>query len=383
MGIEFISPTNIVFKKGVLNNIHDIVSAYGSRFLIVNIQKDNENPEGLEKLRRALLRNGSGCIVYDELIGQPDTEQIDSAVYFAKKSHSDCIIAYGGMDSINTAKAISLLVNNPQFSADLISNAPDHLSPAMSLITVPYEPAFGEELSGFFTLLHATEGTRHCFQSSNVVPRECIVDSELFREFNQDDAGKYSSALFTIILEKYFSPQSNIICDTLLLKSIKIIHDNMKPFFQNPGNIDFLEQMLLGSIFGGLAMMNYPSGLTWAASQVLSIKTKISFHHSLPLLLPYVLDFFITENAEKMMNLSSIFSIEYSEKNKMECAVKSIDYIKALFSALNIPEKLSEFYITNQDTNDLAKDIADFKQIQYSPKRLFKDEIEALILSAI
>src|SRR4030042_1530356 len=142
---DFHLPTEIYIRPDIINNITEIASRYGSRVILLTTSDDLEIfHESIETISAHFKKADIGCIIYDELNGDPNTEEIDTAVSFIKKTNCDLIIGIGGTGAINSAKAVSLLTTNYMFANDLFSN-PRLSADPLPLLTVPTRPIFGLE----------------------------------------------------------------------------------------------------------------------------------------------------------------------------------------------------------------------------------------------
>ncbi|MES0491784.1 MAG: iron-containing alcohol dehydrogenase [Leptospirales bacterium] len=380
---DYFAPTKIVYEAGSAGKIGDIVKKYGSRFLIINIRKDNENPNGLDAIADAVTARTSGCVIHNDLIGDPDTEQIDSATFFARRSHADCIIAYGGIDTINTAKAVALLSNNSFFAADLFNKKPEIVNPPKPLIIVPTEPALGEELTGYFTLIDAETNIRRIYTNELIFPQACIYDVTLSSYIKSDSAARIGGAILAVAIERFFSPGTNPVIETLLTHVFQLLHESILPFYKDPSDQRGLKNIYWSSTMTGLSLVNVPNGLNWALALVLSNKTQLNFHHALSLMLPYVMEYYLTTVSEKYVAISRAFKRDIGDSSVIEAAIQAIEHIRNLFSSLNLPTRLSEFYINQQQIPEIAKEVATFPQLANSPKKLRQDEIESILLTAM
>ena len=380
---DFYSPTKVKFEAGSAKKLGNLISGFGTRFLIVNIRKDDQNPSGLVGLYDSLSSVSGGCVIYDELIGDPDTEQVDSATYFSARSHADCIVAYGGIDSINTAKAISLLVTNSIFSADLLTKPVESLNPPLPLVVIPTEPTLGEELSSYFTLVDAEDSTRKSFSTELTFPKACFYDTTLSNYITKNEAGKIGGALLSYSIERFFSPGSNVAVDTLLLQILRLMNGSILEYYNDPGHEKATRNIYWSSMMTGLTLMSSPNGLNWVLAQVLSARTQLDYHQALALMLPYVMEFYLTTCSEKYVQISHAFNLDRSGLSIIESAIQLIEFIRNLFSDLNLPSRLSEFYITKQQVHELATSAAKYPQLANSPRKLGADEIESILLTAI
>ena len=167
---DFHLPTEIYIRPNIINDIAGIISKYGSRVVIVTTADDFEvYNESIDQIAKALKKADIGCIVYDDLPQYPNTEEIDFAVSFTKKTNCDLIIGFGGVDSINSSKAISILTNNYMFCNDLFQKS-ELSKPPVPLITMPAHPVFGFEIAPLFYTNEIHDMTKKVFFDDDLYP---------------------------------------------------------------------------------------------------------------------------------------------------------------------------------------------------------------------
>ncbi len=149
---DFHLPSRIYIKQGIINEIRKIIPNFGSRVIVITTSKDLElYGSAVEVISRQLKDAGVGCIVYDGITVPPNTESIDTAAAYIKKTNCDLIIGFGSVDALNSAKALSILANNYIFCHDLLTN-PKITERPLKFITIPACPSFGFEIAPLFTL---------------------------------------------------------------------------------------------------------------------------------------------------------------------------------------------------------------------------------------
>lgn len=379
---DFYSPSKIVFETSP-PKIAEELKKFGNRFLLLNLRKENQSPGGMKNLREALNAVSGGCITHDEIIGLPDTEQIDSAVFFAKRAHVDCIIAYGGVETMNAAKAISILATNSFFAGDMFEQNEQNIQPPLPVITMPIEPCLGEEVTAFFSLLDANTYTRKLFSSEKIYPRICFIDPTLCNYLKPDDSARITGALLSTAIECIMRADNNMLTDTLLFHLVEILHKEANEYYKNPGHERTVRMLYWFSLLCGVSLMNLPNGINWTISQVLGTKTKINFQQALSLMIPYVMEYYLTSHANRYVLLARSMLQNTGEVSVAEAAIMSIEAIRKLFNSINLPTNLSEFYINKDHISDIAVDISKFTHIQGASKRIGAQEIESILTTAL
>ena len=225
---DFYIPTEIFIKQNLIADVGNIISQYGSKFVLITTSADFEQfPEVIETISQISTQHGIGCIIYDEIPQNPDTEYIDSAVYFTKKCNCDIILGFGGLESINSAKAVSLLANNNLFCKDLF-DASEVKSP-IPLITIPTQPIFGFEILPLFFLSEIREMTKMVYSHRSLFPKSTIIDPKISTTLDDEATANSGVSALSIATESVISSKSNDLINTYALKSIDLIFK--KQFF--------------------------------------------------------------------------------------------------------------------------------------------------------
>ncbi|MDH5720263.1 MAG: iron-containing alcohol dehydrogenase [Spirochaetia bacterium] len=379
---QFTLPAKIYFENKSFEKIANIIGGIGGRVLLLAIKKENHIPEKLEEFHGILSNQNEGCILYDELIGDPDTEQIDSATHFAKKAHADVLVAFGGIDTFNTAKAVSLLASNSFFAKDLITKAKTPKVDALPLITVPVEPSMGEEMSPGFCVIDAEESVRKYYYHEMLYPKAVCYDPALSSYVTIDKASRIGGALLAYAIEASISSNANPVTTTLANKVIENLHKNLASYYSDPKNEKISSDMMWASAMIGAAACSAPVGTAWAIAMGLSAEAQMDFHNSIALILPHVMEYFLTSSPGKYVSIARNLGEEVSEISVIEAAIKSVEGVRKLFSSINLPERLSEFDVTKQQIPQIARAALELPHISNSPRRLDQNEIESILLAA-
>lgn len=357
------------------------IAHYGRRPLLINVKSENKNPEELSIIKNGLQKHTEGAILYDDIEDIPSIEQIDSAIYFAKKSHVDSVVAFGGVKSFFAAKAISLLANNSVFTSDLVAGSGNPKNDALPLITIPVEPTLGEELTHGFVIRDRSNDRLIYYENDTLFPKAVFYDSQIISYINSDDAARIGGAMIVYAIESILAPQSNPFTSTLILKAIDSIKKNLPVFYQEPDNEKTLQNILWSSAMIGSSIISSPVGVTWAIAMALSLKSEISFQHGLTLMLPHVMEYYLTTAPAQFINVAKSLGEDVKDISVIEAAIKAVEGVRRLFLEVNLPTRLSEYNIEKKDLSGIASDAITFPQIENTPRKLVKNEVESILLA--
>ena len=380
--VDFYSPCKIHFELDSAFKIGGFIQNFGNRVLLINIRKENKNDEELQIIKNGLQKHSEGCIIYDDLYGDPDTEQIDSATYFAKKSHADMIIAYGGLDSFNTARAVSILATNSLFAKDLLNGRGKIKVPALPIISVPIEPTMGEELSNSFTLIDAESGVRRFFSHDSLFAKACFYDPKICNHLSSDEAAKVTGAQLAYAIESALSSKTSPLSTTMSLRAIDSMKKNMTALYRDPTEEKLITNVLWASSMIGMALPSSPLGVTWSIATALSTETRVDFHHGMSLILPHVMEYYLTAAPNRYVNIARSLEEDVKDISIIEAAIKAVEGVRKQYLEVNLPMRLQEFEVKKSELGTIAQVASTYSQLENAPRKLSKNEIESILVSA-
>ena len=378
---DFHIPTRIYIKEDILNDSGVIVSGYGSRAVIVTSHVDMELFEDtIKKITMFLTKAGVGWIIYDEITESPDTEQIDSAVYFIKKTQCDIIIAFGGIDSINAAKAISILVNNYFFCEELFDNP--KIQAPVKLITVPAYPVFGFEVIPMLFLTNIQNRHKSFYKNHSLYPEASIIDPRISSLADEEKTIGGAIGALAISTESVISKKNNGLINTLALRSIDLIFKNLPVIYRDPSNLAARTQLSLSSVMSGIAFSMAELSVTLAISMAICSSSDIILENSMGVILPHIMEYNLTSSPGKYVQMSKVMDEDVKDITVIEAAIKAVEGVRKLEMEVDIPQRLSQFNIPKTELSRIAEIAISYPFIENAPRPLSKNEIETILIAA-
>ncbi len=378
---EFHLPTQIYLREDILGDIGGIVRQYGTRAVFITTTRDLEMFEDIIlKISKSLAKAGVGWIIYDEISDTPDTEQIDSAVYFLKKTNCDTVLAFGGLDAINAAKAISLLANNYLFSEELFAN-PAVENP-INLIVIPAYPVFGFEVAPMLFLTDIHERHKQFYRNRVLYPRAAIIDPKISAVIDEEKSVGGAVAALAIATESVISKKNNGLLNTLALRSIDLIFKNLPVIFQEPANLAARNQLSLASVMTGIAFSIAELSVTLAISTAISSASAVSIENAMGVILPHIMEYNLTSSPGKYVQMSKVMDEDVKDITVIEAAIKAVEGVRKLELEMDVPQRLSQFELPKTELSRIAEIAIRYPFIENAPRPLSKNEIETILIAA-
>ena len=145
--MRFFLPTNIYIENDCVKNHADLLCAIGQRALIVTGHNSAAANGSLNDVTNTLIAGDIPYLIFSEVEENPSTDTVEKATQIAQKFNADFIIGIGGGSAIDAAKAVALLLVNPDINADEIHNAPNHPRNHAPVVAVPTTCGTGSEVT--------------------------------------------------------------------------------------------------------------------------------------------------------------------------------------------------------------------------------------------
>lgn len=378
---DFHLPTKVFINPDILSSAGEIIAPLGTRAIIITTSSDLEKMEKvIESVSRKVSSAGTSCIVYDEIPEIPNTEFVDSAAYFCKRTNCDLIIGFGGIESINAAKAVALLANNFMFCDDLFNDP--QVSPPITLVTIPTHPIYGFEILPLFYITDIHDFSKKVYRNNYLYPSATIIDPNIAITTNEEETAAAGICSLAIATESIISRITNDFTNTYSLKSIDLIFKHLTHAYKDPRNIQPRHPLAIASILSGVAFTTSYLSVALAIGMALSSKTNIPMDTAIALLLPHVMEYNLTSSPGRYVQMAKVMDEDVRDITVIEAAIKAIEGVRRIEMEVDIPQRLSQFDILKSEFTAVADIAVRYPFIENAPRPLNKDEIETILIAA-
>ena len=309
-----------------------------------------------QKVSEVLVKNKIPSVMFSDVTPEPTIRDVKNALNEFKRANADFILAIGGGSPIDTAKAVSVLATNPRY-ADIVSlqGHKDDLMAPIPLYAVPTTAGSASEVSKSFVITdEVTKKKIVCF-NDKILPIETFIDPDLHT--TMPDIITLSSGFdaLTHAIESLLSKKSNIFTKTLAREAIKLAVENLPICYDEPENLDAREKMAYAEYMAGLSYSNSGLGIAHSIAHALSGKVNIQHGIALSMVLPAVLKFNMYSSAvSEYKTIAEAFNLNTTGLKPEEVARLAIKEIEKFKNDFNIPKKLSDYGVKDEDLDILA-----------------------------
>ncbi|AHG78586.1 lactaldehyde reductase [Mannheimia varigena] len=342
--------------KGAIQHIvHEVKSRSFNKALVVT-DKDLIKFNVAQKVTSLLDAAGLPYEIFDEVKANPAVDVIKAGVEKFKASGADYLIAIGGGSPIDSAKAIGIIINNPEFS-DVLSLegvAPTHQK-CVPIIAVPTTAGTAAEVTINYVITDEEKKRKFVCVDVHDVPAVALVDPDMMESMPKSLAAATGMDALTHAIEGYITKAAWELTDALHLKAIELISRSLRGAVEkNPKDI---EGMALGQYVAGMGFSNVGLGVVHSMAHPLSAYYDTPHGIANAVLLPYVMEFNKNYTGEKYREIARAMGVKgVDEMTQEEYRNAAIQAVQQLSQDVGIPPKLHQIGVKEEDLVALSVD---------------------------
>ncbi|MFC1717298.1 iron-containing alcohol dehydrogenase family protein [Candidatus Poribacteria bacterium] len=355
MMFEMRFPTKIVFGQNCVDQIGAEACEYGDRALLVTGRSAMRKAGVVDKITDLLKASEFKEVhVYDQVEHDPSTETVDRGAELAREGGDDVVIGIGGGSALDAAKAIACMVKN-EVSVAEYQLGREIEQPGLPFIAIPTTAGTGAEITKNAVLTNKEKEIKQSVRSPLMIAKVAIVDPLLTVTMPPDVTAATGMDALTQAIESYVTLASNPISDTLALRAISLISQNLARAFTDGGDIDAREGMALGSLMSALAFANSSLGAVHGLAHPMGGLFDVPHGVSCALLLPYIMEYNLPVRITKYAQIAEAMGQNISEARSEEDAARmAVMAARELISLLQLPQHLRDVGIFQYDIITIA-----------------------------
>ncbi|MCM1223993.1 MAG: lactaldehyde reductase [Lachnospiraceae bacterium] len=320
--------------------------------------------------------------LYSDIKPNPTIENVKSGVAAYKKSKADYIIAIGGGSSMDTAKAIGIIINNPEYAdvRSLEGVAPTK-KPCVPIIAVPTTAGTAAEVTINYVITDAEKKRKFVCVDVHDIPVVAIVDSDMMSSMPKGLTASTGMDALTHAIEGYITKAAWEMTDMFHLKAIEIIARSLRGAVN--GEKDGREGMALGQYVAGMGFSNVGLGIVHSMAHALGAVYDTPHGVANAILLPTVMRYNAEATGEKYRDIAKAMGVTGVDEMTLSAARDAAcDAVAKLSADVGIPKDLKGI-VKEEDIDFLAQSAMDDACRPGNPKDPTKDDIIALYRSLL
>ena len=368
--------------KGAIQNIVPELTNRGFKKAFVVTDPDLVKFGVTSKVTSLLDEANFPYVVFDDIQANPTIQNVIDGVASYKEANGDVIIAIGGGSSIDTAKAIGIIITNPEFSdvRSLEGVAPTK-NPCTPIIAVPTTAGTAAEVTINYVITDVERNRKFVCVDTHDIPIVAVVDPDMMATMPASLTAATGMDALTHAIEGYITKGAWEMSDMFHLEAIRLIAKNLRGAVENTP--EGREGMALGQYIAGMGFSNVGLGIVHSMAHPLGALYDTPHGIANAIILPTVMEYNASETKEKYREIARAMGVKgVDEMSVEEYRKAAIDAVKQLSKDINIPSNLKDI-VKKEDIPFLAQSAMDDACRPGNPKNPTLDDIIKLYESLI
>ncbi|MBO5213455.1 MAG: lactaldehyde reductase [Clostridia bacterium] len=335
-----------------------------------------------QKVLDVLNKNGLAYEIFSDIKPNPTIENVQNGVAAYKAAGTDYIVAIGGGSSMDTAKAIGIIINNPEF-ADVrsLEGVADTKNKCVPIIAVPTTAGTAAEVTINYVITDAQNNRKMVCVDPHDIPVVAVVDPDMMASMPKGLTAATGMDALTHAIEGYITGGAWELSDMFHIKAIEIIARSLRGAVNNTpeGRAD----MALGQYVAGMGFSNVGLGIVHSMAHPLGALYDTPHGVANAIILPTVMEYNAEATGEKYRDIARAMGVAGTDAMTIEEARKAaVDAVRQLSADVGIPADLKEI-VKPEDLDFLAQSAYDDACRPGNPRETSVAEIKALYESLL
>ncbi|MDU7967666.1 MAG: lactaldehyde reductase [Paeniclostridium sordellii] len=311
------------------------------------------------KVTSLLEKSNLDYEIYSDIKQNPTIENVQNGVNAYKKSNADYIIAIGGGSSIDTAKAIGVIINNPEFEdVRSLEGVSPTKKKCVPIIAVPTTAGTAAEVTINYVITDVEKNRKFVCVDTNDIPVVAVVDPDMMESMPKGLTAATGMDALTHAIEGFITGGAWEMSDMFHIKAIELIAKHLRGAVENTK--EGREGMALGQYIAGMGFSNVGLGIVHSMAHPLGALYDTPHGIANAIILPTVMEYNAEVTGDKYKYIAKAMGVENVENMSVtEYRKAAVDAVKKLSSDVGIPSNL--------------KDIVKVEDIEFLSKSAYED----------
>lgn len=368
------------FGAGSRENIATEAKRRGFKKAFFVTDKDLVRFKVADKIIEVFEKHQIPYEIYTDVKANPTIANVQNGVKAFKESGADFIVALGGGSSIDTAKGVGIVVNNPDFSdvksLEGVAATKQKAIPTFALSTTAGTAA---EVTINYVIIDEEAKKKMVCVDPNDIPSVAIVDPELMYSMPKGLTAATGMDALTHAIESFITPGAWVMSDMMELKAIEMISQHLKAAVVNGNDPVAREGMAIAQYIAGMGFSNVGLGIVHSMAHPLGAHYDTPHGVANALLLPYVMEYNAQSPASaKYPQIAQAMGVDTKDMTLEEGVNAAIEAVRQLSLSIGIPQKLHEIGVREEDLHQLAVDAFNDVCTGGNPRPTSIEDIEEL-----
>lgn len=343
MGIEcvFMHPDRAIFGQGCTKQIGDCVKELDGKRAFLMTDKGVAGLDIFRDVEKALEDKGISYYIYSEVDENPTDCQVEKGAEIYSKENADVLVAVGGGSTLDSAKAIGVLISNG--GSILEYKGMDVFTrPIPPLVAIPTTAGTGSEVTPYAVITNTKDNYKMGVCGWKLLPRVALVDPVMMADMPPAITAATGMDALSHAVEAVYSKYAMPQTDALAYSAIKMVAENLVRAVTDGSDMEAREAMAMASLMGGMAMCA-GCGAVHALGHQLSSRYGMPHGAAMSVLMPHILNFNASACPDRIAAIAVALGVDVDGVGKTEAARKAAHAIRKLGEAVGLPTTLTEY----------------------------------------
>lgn len=321
MNLSFYMPTKVLMGKNIVKNNGKVLCNYGKKALIVTGKYSSKVNGSLNDTTEALNENEIDYVIFDEVEENPSLETIEAAANIGKDSMVDFVIGIGGGSPLDAAKAIAVMIKNPELNKDNILT--DRKLESIEVIAIPTTAGTGSETTQYSIVTVHKEKTKKNLGQS-IFPAIAFLDASYMEGMNVKTTTSTAVDALSHLVEGYLNVNANLITDTLVEKGLSLWGQCIEDLLKEEYSFETRENLMLASTLAGMVIAQTGTSLPHGMGYSLTYFKNVP--HGIANVCLYKEYLNVFKNRERVNNIWKVLNLSsYDEMINILCKLSEVN----------------------------------------------------------
>ena len=368
--------------KGAILNVPEEAKGRGFKKAFICSDPDLIKFNVTKKVTDLLDKEGLSYEIYSDIKANPTIQNVQNGVAAFKKSGADYIIAIGGGSSMDTSKAIGIIIANPEFEdVRSLEGLSATKKPSVPIFAIPTTAGTAAEVTINYVITDVEKKRKFVCVDPHDIPVVAFVDPDMMSSMPKSLTASTGMDALTHAIEGYTTKGANTITDMFNLKAIELIAKSLRGAVDNTQ--EGREGMALGQYLTGMGFSNCGLGIVHSMAHGLGALYDTPHGVANAIILPTVMEYNKDAVGEKLRDVAKAMGVSGTEKmSKEEYQKVAIDAVKKLAEDVGIPKDLKNI-VKLEDVDFLSQSAMDDACRPGNPRDPKFEDIKELFLQLL
>jgi alcohol dehydrogenase len=338
-------PTKVIFGVGSVSQLKETVDVFGPDKILLVAGKQSMKKLGIiDKIVEDL--KAYPVVILTGIGDSPKSEDVSKGVQLARKEECGLVLGIGGGSAIDLAKTIATLSQNSASVTECLSGKVGIANRGNPIIAIPTTAGTGSEVTQYASIIH--EEKKISLNNDFLRPNVAILDPSLTATMPKFVTATTGLDALSQCIEAYWAKNHTPISDLIAVEGIKLIFENLLRTYEFPAEIEGRSNMLLASLFSGIAISVTKTTIVHSVSYPLTVHFNVPHGLACSLTLPLFVRYNSENDDGRILKMANCLG----ERTVEDFVLK----IESLIQQLKLPNRLGEVGVKCEDIDLLVKE---------------------------